>query len=144
VSGYVPAELREQVREHFANCCAYCQTAESLTVVTFKVEHVLPRSAGGKTTLANLCFACPTCNRCKADRTTASDPATRQEVPLFHPHQHVWSAHFAWNDDATEIVALTPIARATIAALKINRPQLVRLRRMWTIMGEHPPKLPQA
>jgi hypothetical protein len=31
--------------------------------------------------------------------------------------------------------------RATIYALKINRPQMVRVRRMWVAMNEHPPNL---
>jgi hypothetical protein len=47
------------------------------------------------------------------------------DVPLFHPNQQEWAEHFAWNDDATEIMGLTPIGRATIAALKMNRPQIV-------------------
>ena len=40
---------------------------------------------------------------------------------------------------ATEVVGLTAIGRATIAALRMNRSQLVRVRRMWGMMGEHPP-----
>jgi hypothetical protein len=140
VSAYVPADIRQQVRELFSNCCAYCQTPEDLTVVTFEVEHIVPRSAGGETILHNLCFACPTCNRCKADRTTILDPRTKQEIPLFQPRDDEWSAHFSWNDDATEIIALTDAGLATIAALRMNRPQLVRLRRMWAAMGEHPRK----
>ncbi|MEL6778294.1 MAG: HNH endonuclease, partial [Cyanobacteria bacterium J06597_16] len=31
--------------------------------------------------------------------------------------------------------------RATCAALRMNRPQLVRVRRMWVILGEHPPQI---
>jgi hypothetical protein len=141
VSAYVPADLRQQVRDVFSNCCAYCQTAEALTVATFEVEHIIPRSAGGETILRNLCLACPTCNRCKANRTSAVDPETQQEVPLYRPHDDDWSAHFAWNDDATQIVASSPTGRATVAALRMNRPALIRLRRMWIASGEHPPKV---
>lgn len=106
---------------------------------TFEVEHILPRASGGQTIVANLCLACPTCNRCKADRVEATDPDTRQRVSLYRPQEELWSAHFAWNDDATEIIASTATGRATIAALRMNRPSLVRLRRMWVAMGEHPP-----
>jgi HNH endonuclease len=141
VSAYVPAQLRQQVRDRFANCCAYCQTAEALTVVTFEVEHIFPRSAGGETVFANLCLACPMCNRCKAERMFAVDPATQQEAPLYRPHVDDWDAHFAWSDDATQIVPATATGRATVAALRMNRPALVRLRRMWTASGEHPPKI---
>ena len=56
------------MRDYFGHCCAYCQTAESLTVVTFEVEHILPRSLGGLTECDNLCLACPSCNRHKSNR----------------------------------------------------------------------------
>lgn len=141
MSGYVPADLRRQVRDFFSNCCAYCQTVEALTVTTFEVEHILPRSAGGQTIFLNLCLACSTCNRCKANRTTSLDPQTQTEVPLYRPHHDVWSTHFSWNDDATMLIAATSTGRATIDALRMNRPQLIRLRRMWVQMGEHPPKV---
>lgn len=141
MSVYIPVELQRQVRAHFANCCAYCRTAEALTVAIFEFEHITPRSADGETVFENLCFACPTCNRYKARRQTAPDPMTQQEVPLFHPHLQAWRDHFAWSEDATEIVGLTPTGRATISALRMNRPQLIRVRRMWVVMGEHPPKL---
>ena len=141
MSVYVPADLRRQVRDHFANCCAYCHTAEDLTVAIFEFEHIVPRSAGGESIFGNICFACPTCNRYKADRSTATDPHTQQDVALFHPHRDDWKDHFAWNDETTEITALTATARATIAALRMNRPQLIRVRRMWVAMGNHPPDL---
>jgi hypothetical protein len=138
VSAYVPVDLQRTVRAQFANCCAYCRTAEELTVVTFEFEHIVPRSSGGATLLENLCLACPTCNRFKADRTAAHDPVSVQDVPLFHPQHDDWAQHFTWAEGDTEIVGLTPVGRATIAALQMNRPQLVRVRRMWRIMGEHP------
>jgi len=128
VSAYVPADLRRRVRDHFASCCAYCRTAEGLTVAIFEFEHIVPRSAGGETVFENICFACPSCNRYKANRTVAVDPGTQDEVTLFHPHREEWSDHFAWSEDATELTALTPTGRATIAALRMNRPQLSRSR----------------
>ncbi len=73
--------------------------------------------------------ACPSCNRYKAARQTAINPTTGQEVPLFHPHLQAWTEHFRWNEDATEIIGLTPTGRATITALKMNRPQISRVRR---------------
>jgi hypothetical protein len=139
MSVYVPVNLRQQLRRQFSNCCAYCRTAEHLTVVTFEVEHIIPIASGGETALANLCLACPTCNRHKALRVTAVDPQTDRVVSLFHPQQQKWSDHFAWSADQTELIGLTAIGRATIDALRINRPQLVRTRRMWGKMGEHPP-----
>jgi hypothetical protein len=43
--------------------------------------------------------------------------------------------------DATEIVGLTSVGRSTISALKMNRPQLTRVRKMWVKMAEHPPNI---
>jgi hypothetical protein len=139
MSVYISAELRRQVREHFANRCAYCHTAEELTVAIFEVEHILPRSGRGETVFLNLCLACPTCNRYKSDLTLVTDPTTGMEVRLFHPHQDQWLEHFSWNEDATQISGLTPTGQATIEALKMNRPQMIRVRRMWVALNEHPP-----
>ena len=141
MSAYVPVDLQREVRAQFANCCAYCRTAEELTVVTYEFEHIVPRSSGGETVLKNLCLACPTCNRFKADRTMARDPVSTRDVRLFHPQRDVWAEHFAWTEDASEIAGLTAIGRATVAALRTNRSQLVRVRRMWRVMGEHPPDI---
>ena len=141
MSAYVPVELQRAVRERWANCCAYCRTAETLSVAIFEFEHIVPRSAGGTTDSENLCFSCPTCNRFKADRTVAPDPLTEQDVALFHPVRDQWADHFAWNKDATTIIGLTSTGRATVAALRMNRAVLIRLRRMWVAMSEHPPNL---
>lgn len=140
MSVYIPVDLQRRVRSHFAERCVYCQTAESLTVAIFEIEHITPRSAQGETVFENLCLACPTCNRFKSNRQTAVDPLDQETVPLFHPQQQRWQDHFVWNEAATEIVGLTPVGRATVAALKMNRLQLVRVRRMWVKMDEHPPK----
>lgn len=141
MSAYVSVELQRQVRTHFGHCCAYCRTSETLTVAIFEFEHIIPRSVGGPTHFENLCLACPTCNRYKANRQTAPDPVTRDVVSLFHPQRQVWTDHFTWSEDATEIVGLTAVGRATIAALRMNRPQMIRVRRMWVAMNEHPPQL---
>jgi HNH endonuclease len=141
VSVYISVELQTKIRHCFSDCCAYCRTAESLTVSTFEFEHIIPRSAGGETVFENLCLACPSCNRYKATRQTAVDPNTQEEVKLFHPQQQAWINHFAWSQDASEIVGLTAVGRSTISALKMNRPQLTRVRKMWVKMGEHPPNI---
>lgn len=139
MSVYISVELQKRIRNHFADCCAYCHTAESLTVTTFEFEHIIPRSSTGETIFENLCLSCPSCNRYKASRQTALDPITQQEVALFHPHLQLWGDHFVWSEDGTEIIGLTPVGRATISALKMNRSQLTRVRGMWVKMREHPP-----
>src|SRR4051812_25902994 len=140
MSTYVPAALRRRVRARFVDRCAYCLTAEALIAAIFEIEHIIPRSAGGETVFDNLCLACPTCNRFKADRQVVRDGATGKDVLLFQPQSDAWNDHFSWSKDGTEIIPLTPTGRATIVALRMNRPQLLRVRRMWVSMGQHPPQ----
>ena len=137
MSVYISAELRRRVRKHFSDACAYCQTSEALTVTIFEIEHIIPRAADGETVFENLCLACPSCNRYKADRLKGQN-----DVRLFHPHNDVWSGHFDWSVDGTYVVGLTDIGEATITALRMNRPQMIRVRRMWVAFNAHPPKIP--
>jgi hypothetical protein len=141
VSAYIRLELQRQIRDRFGECCAYCRTAEFLTAMTFEFEHILPLSVGGETVFENLCFACPSCNRHKGDRQTAIDPQGGEAVALFHPQAQVWADHFAWSECGMEIKGLTAVGRATIAALRMNRPTLIRTRAMWVQLDEHPPAL---
>jgi hypothetical protein len=138
MNAYMTTDLRHQVREIDQGRCAYCHTPEQLTVTTFEIDHIIPASAGGATTLENLCLACPACNRRKSVRQSWTDPETGSPVPLFHPRQQNWAMHFAWSQDATHIVGLTPSGRATVEALQMNRSRMVRLRRLWMQIGQHP------
>ncbi len=131
----LPPALRDQVRAISHGVCAYCRSLEELSVTAFEIDHIIPLSAGGASKLDNLCLACTACNRLKGSRQEAIDPTTGAVSPLFHPHRHPWFDHFRWNQDQTEIVGLTPTGRATVDALQMNRPQLVRLRRLWRRLG---------
>lgn len=140
MSVYVSENLRQQVRKRFNNICAYCQTAELLTASTFEIDHIIPFSADGPTTLDNLCLACSTCNSCKGIHQNAVDPLTNLIVPLFHPIKQNWGDHFSWSENKTNIIGETPTGRATIELLKMNRPQLVFLREIWVSIDKHPPE----
>ncbi|MEA5418026.1 HNH endonuclease [Spirulina sp. CCNP1310] len=137
---YISLALRDRVRQHFRELCAYCHTAQTLAVTTFEIEHIIPQSVGGKTEFDNLCLACPTCNRHKAARQTALDPETQTERSLFHPHQQIWNEHFVWQEGGSQLQGLTPNSRATIHLLKMNRPQLIKIRQLWIKLNEHPPE----
>jgi len=62
-------------------------------------------------------------------------------VLLYHPRRDRWDTHFAWSDDFTLIVGLTPTGRATEATLFLNRDGVVNLRRLIYTIGEHPPPI---
>lgn len=139
MSPYIPVFLERQVRECFGGLCAYCRSAEALMAVTFEIEHIVPVSSGGATDFANLALACPTCNRHKATRQSAQDPHTGELVRLFHPQEQRWVEHFSWVEEGARMLGLTAPGRASIEALRMNRPVLVRLRSLWTRLGVHPP-----
>lgn len=139
MSQYVSVDLRRRIRETFFACCAYCQTAESLTVATFEIEHIVPSSLDGATELQNLCLACPACNRFKSNRIHGTTDAGLDSV-LFHPQQDIWLDHFDWSVDGTVIVGLTEVGEATIRTLRMNRPQVIEVRLLWVDAGRHPPQ----
>ena len=135
----VPEPLRQTVHERARGRCAYCLTSEGLSGIRGQIDHMTPRAQHGATTEENLCLACVACNGHKHARTHARDPASGEAVPLFHPRQHSWDEHFAWNVEGTEIVGLTPTGRATVIALNMNDPLIVGARALWVGFGAHPP-----
>ena len=136
----VPVSLRRDVVMRAAGQCAYCQSTERLMGIEFEIDHIVPRAAGGATSLDNLCLSCPSCNRHKASRTQASDPETGEIAPLFHPIHQSWSEHFEWIDNGIRLVGRTQTGRATVVALHLNRAGIVQTRRYWVILGLHPPR----
>lgn len=104
-----------------------------------EVDHLIPQSLGGPTEEDNLWLACSLCNDYKGDRIAALDIETGDVVRLFDPRHQVWGEHFAWSQEGDRVVGLTPTGRATVAALNLNRPVLVRARQAWVSVGWHPP-----
>ncbi len=67
---------------------------------------------------------------------------TEKQQLLDHPRQDRWSEHFAWNPDQTLIVGLTPTGRATVNRVRLNREELVNLRKVLVKDRVHPPAYP--
>lgn len=139
VRTYVPVELARRVRAAARDRCGYCQSPQHLLLGPLQIEHLVPRSRGGLTEEDNLWLSCPLCNNYKGDRISAIDPATGQEWPLFSPRAHRWSEHFRWSEDGLRVVGLTPIGRATVAALHLDDdPDALTVRSYWVLAGWHP------
>ncbi len=130
---------RKQVFKLAKGLCEYCQSQENYSNSTFEVEHIFPISKGGNTVLENLAHSCSGCNKYKSHRISVFDKITETEVFFYNPREDSWNNHFVWNEDFTEIVGKTAKGRVTIKALKLNRQQVVNLRRLLVIVGEHPP-----
>jgi hypothetical protein len=105
-----------------------------------EIDHLIPESLGGPTSEENLWLACALCNAHKGERIAASDPQTGALVRLFDPRREDWSLHFAWVSDDTRMLGLTATGRATVAALQVNRPTLIRARQAWSQVGWQPPR----
>lgn len=136
---HVPRGLREAVAKQALHRCGYCWTQEAVVGTPMEIEHIIPESLGGPTEEANLWIACSSCNEHKGARVAAVDPLTGETVRLFDPRRQVWSEHLAWTAGSSRIVGLTPTGRATVVALSLNRPPLVRSRQAWVRVGWHPP-----
>ncbi len=136
---YISQEVRQQLAQEVGHWCGYCLSDELLSGISLTIEHIIPTAKGGSNSLDNLWLACRPCNEHKGIQTHATDPITNEHVPLYNPRIQLWHEHFAWSDDTTEMVGLTPIGRATIIALQLNRPLLIKARRRWKVVGWHPP-----
>lgn len=135
----VTAQQKKAVAERANGCCEYCKSQARFSIQPFSIEHIIPKSQGGETTLYNLALACQGCNNHKYNKTGGRDLISGDIVPFYHPRQQRWSENFVWNEDFILIIGLTPTGRTTVDALRLNREGVVNLRRVLYAMGEHPP-----
>ena len=94
------------------NTCQYCGKQYATTELS--IDHVTPRSKGGKSTFENCVVACLACNRKKADKTLEqakmrllSKPIKPRWVPSFHngPMLSSWEKFLSevyWNSSLKE------------------------------------------
>jgi hypothetical protein len=128
------------VTERAFGCCEYCMSQEKYTSQLFSIEHIIPIFHDGDDALENLALACQGCNNFKFTKLSAIDTDTNTSVPLFNPRQNRWADHFKWNNNFTIIIGLTPIGRATVRELQLNRDNLINQRIVYRAFGIHPPQ----
>lgn len=137
----LPKALKQKVKTRARELCEYCLANSQFSWHPFPIDHILPESKGGKTAFENLANTCQNCNGGKYNKINAYDPISKILIPLFNPRTDKWSAHFQWNDEFSHIIGLTPKGRATITALKMNRPNVVNQRKALLFYGVHPPDM---
>jgi hypothetical protein len=135
----VAPTLKEKIRREAGNRCGYCLSRQELVLSVLEIDHLVPTGAGGSDDEDNLWLACRACNNAKSSQRDAVDPFTGQIVPLFNPRTQNWWDHFCWSTSGVEIIGITPIGRATVAALDLNNVISLMVRRNWVTAGWHPP-----
>jgi hypothetical protein len=113
--------------------------AASFCPDSFQFDHITAYSLGGNSEESNIAYSCGNCNLYKQNRTHHTDAVTGAVVPIFHPRQHLWTHHFCWSDDELFILGITPVGRATVELLHLNRVGNVNLRSLLRLVGLHPP-----
>ncbi|MGB7160463.1 MAG: HNH endonuclease signature motif containing protein [Tepidisphaeraceae bacterium] len=135
MSDVTPA-LRAAVIRRAEQRCEYCGLSQVGQEAAFHIDHVVPRAAAGTTAENNLALACVSCSLHKAAKQAAVDPDDGAIVPLFNPRSQQWAGHFRWQGET--VVGTTPSGRATVTALKLNRPLILAIRREEASRGRHP------
>lgn len=136
---YVSVQLETQVRIDAGHRCGYCRSDERITGNLLSIEHIVPVAADGVTERENLWCSCRECNERKGAQVTAADPDSGEIVALFNPRTQRWAEHFHWSEDGLFVLGMTPIGRATVIALHLNRPLQLVARQRWVVVGWHPP-----
>ncbi|MFN8419558.1 MAG: HNH endonuclease signature motif containing protein [Anaerolineae bacterium] len=131
--------LKTRLRLQAGDRCGYCLSPQLYVLVPLEIDHLKPQSDGGTDDEENLWLACRLCNNAKSTQTIAKDPETGETVQLYNPRYQDWQTHFAWSEDGTMIIGLTPIGRATVLALPLNNIFAVLVRKEWVSVGWHPP-----
>ena len=139
----IPKSQYILVQQRGKYCCEYCHYPEILSSSPLSIDHLQPQSLGGGDDLNNLALACRRCNERRYNFTNGIDPETNNETPLFNPRQQDWGNHFTWSFDATRIIGLTTIGRATCNRLDLNDDRrndrfIQNARKQWLLSGLHP------
>lgn len=135
----IPKKLDAEIRREAGNRCGYCLGEQKYIFAWLEIEHLYPRSKGGKTIKENLWLACTFCNTFKGSQTHGIDPKTKRKISLFNPRNQVWKNHFELDTDQATIIGKTVCGRATVNALKINNELALETRKHWVGVGWYPP-----
>jgi hypothetical protein len=69
---------RHRIMRRDGYTCVYCGSKKNLTI-----DHILPKSRGGRNTWQNLITCCSGCNRIKGDKT----PEEAKMTMIFSPYE---------------------------------------------------------
>ncbi|HBJ87669.1 MAG TPA: HNH endonuclease [Verrucomicrobiales bacterium] len=120
------AELRRETRLRAGNRCEYCGLRQEDSLMSFHIEHILPKQHGGASVLENLALSCPSCNLRKGPNLTGIDPDSGEVCRLFHPRLDRWPDHF--RKESALVLGISAIGRTTAWLLAMNSEEQASLR----------------
>lgn len=126
MTAHIPDAVRKLVRERAHFCCEYCHLPEGFSFYTHQVDHIRAQKHAGSSLPPNLAWACFDCNNAKGSDLTSYDPFTDELMTLYNPRTQIWDEHFKFRGG--EIVGITPVGRATVVILQMNREEQVETR----------------
>lgn len=137
MSERVPTRLRVAVQERAQHRCEYCRIHEDDVFFPHQPDHIIATKHGGLTVFDNLAWACLLCNSHKGSDIASIDPETGRIEGLFHPRLQMWKDHFLTQDFS--ILGQSSAGRVTVALLKLNAPEQLKVRR-WLRMASRWPE----
>lgn len=132
----ISLKLRKEVIGRAQNRCEYCKLSQVAQEAAFHIDHIIPRSAGGETEIENLALACVSCSLRKGSLQSAPDPESGDYVELYHPRRANWVEHFSCV--GVKVLGITPIGRATVRVLGMNRARMLAIREEEAMRGRYP------
>ena len=124
--------FRPAVRSDFNSTCAYCLIAELFAAgeENFELDHFFPVSKFPhlESDFYNLYYACHPCNGIKRAQWPG-DQLIERGIGFVDLCRDDFADHFRVLPDGSW-EGLTPSARYTIEALRLNRPHLLEIRRL--------------
>lgn len=133
MSEWISLELREVIRQRARGRCEYCQLHEDDAGLRHQPDHIVAVKHRGAAVESNLAYSCAMCNSFKGTDLSSIDRETELLVRLFNPRIDDWSSHF--EIVGGRIIGRTPEGRVTVELLQMNRPDMVRLRRLLSAVG---------
>lgn len=94
----VPPVNRREVLRRDKHACQYCGSTKQLTL-----DHVIPRSKGGKHTWDNVVTACEKCNSRKGDRTPHQAGMILRSTPKAPMHPAVAFSEQFWREQQVNL-----------------------------------------
>jgi hypothetical protein len=130
--------VRDFVRRRAGHRCEYCQLHESdQPLLSFHIEHVIPKKHHGDDDPKNLAWSCLECNLGKSSNLSGRDLVTGRVAALFNPRRQRWSRHFVWQ--GPWLAGRTICGRVTVDVLNVNATHRIDLRQLLILAGIFPP-----